>query len=251
MKKVVFILVINFVCLYFSFGQFIDIPMFDIKTPMGNVVQTWITEEIPNGLKKILDDDDKKNHQGAIQILVYDGFSSTRTFNCHGYAWVRVEHGIDRTLGYNDDGVYPEDYYIADESFIEVPQPVYPGKVYWHGNRDHSAITTEHPDTIISKWYYGPLCKHHWNDSPYADISSVKFYVRNCALLGNETVNFGGPTANDKHPININLIIKSCGNINIKNVEVIDNAKLKLDAPGEVVIESGFEMELGTELEVK
>ena len=40
-------------------------------------------------------------------------------------------------------------------------------------------------------------------------------------------------------------------NINIKNVSVKNNAKLIIDVPNNITIESDFEVELGSELEIK
>jgi len=45
--------------------------------------------------------------------------------------------------------------------------------------------------------------------------------------------------------------VKSCGNINIQNVKVQNNAKLTLEAAGEVIFNGDFEVELGSELEIK
>jgi hypothetical protein len=45
--------------------------------------------------------------------------------------------------------------------------------------------------------------------------------------------------------------VVSCGDINVQNVTVTNGAKLTLDAAGETVIESDFEVELGSELEIK
>ncbi|MDR3339127.1 MAG: hypothetical protein LBT25_03355, partial [Candidatus Symbiothrix sp.] len=45
--------------------------------------------------------------------------------------------------------------------------------------------------------------------------------------------------------------IVSCGDINVQNVTVTNNAKLTLDAAGEVNIINDFEVELGSEFEIK
>ncbi len=46
-------------------------------------------------------------------------------------------------------------------------------------------------------------------------------------------------------------VINNCGDITIHNVTVTNNAKLTFDATGTTTIEKDFEMELGTELEIK
>jgi hypothetical protein len=48
-----------------------------------------------------------------------------------------------------------------------------------------------------------------------------------------------------------NTTVTSCGDINVQNVKVQNGAKLILDAAGEVNIISDFEVELGSEFEIK
>ena len=51
--------------------------------------------------------------------------------------------------------------------------------------------------------------------------------------------------------VTTNTTITSCGDINVQNVKVQNGAKLILDAAGEVNIISDFEVDLGSELEIK
>ena len=51
--------------------------------------------------------------------------------------------------------------------------------------------------------------------------------------------------------VSSNTTISSCGNIYVQNVTVTNNAKLILDAVGEVIIGSDFEVESGSEFEIK
>ena len=60
-----------------------------------------------------------------------------------------------------------------------------------------------------------------------------------------ETVNFTNQT------VTSDTTVVSCGDINVRNVTVTNGAKLTLDAAGEVNIISNFEVELGSELEIK
>lgn len=103
-----------------------------------------------------------------------DPYSSTRRFNCHGYAWNMVEGGPIRWIGY-----YPyntdEHIYWEDGSYIEVCNEMYPGKVSW-ASGDHTAITTPTPGRWISKWNEWPLMEHDWNDTPFG-TSNLKYYV--------------------------------------------------------------------------
>ena len=83
--------------------------------------------------------------------------------------------------------------------------------------------------------------------------SSVR--LRDWLDPNNTTVVLDGTACN---PINFtnqsvstdNTII-NCNNINVKNVKIKDGATLILDADGDVTIESDFEVELGSELEIK
>ena len=59
------------------------------------------------------------------------------------------------------------------------------------------------------------------------------------------TVNFTNQT------VTANTTVTSCGDINVRNVTVTNGAKLTLDAAGEVNIISDFEVESGSELEIK
>jgi hypothetical protein len=87
--------------MHYSFGQCEDTPMYDIFTPVGNRVTTWLTCEAPDEVREYYDDFYSSRYPNAEMITVYDNLSSTRKFNCHGYAWLRVEEGIDRWIGYN------------------------------------------------------------------------------------------------------------------------------------------------------
>ncbi|MDR1155155.1 MAG: T9SS type A sorting domain-containing protein [Bacteroidales bacterium] len=152
----------------------------DIYTPNNSPVVTWAMCELSLSGRRELDDSWAILHPAAQQIKTYDNLSSTYKFNCHGYAWLRTEEGIDRWIGriYTTD----ENIYMEDGSYTQVSQPMYPGKVSWVGV-DHSAVTTSHPDTFISKWTMGPLMKHHKNDHPYGS-NSVTYWVRTPTISG-------------------------------------------------------------------
>jgi len=46
-------------------------------------------------------------------------------------------------------------------------------------------------------------------------------------------------------------IVTACTNLSVQNVTVSNGAKLKLEAPGEIIINGDFEIQLGSELEIK
>ena len=244
MKKVIFALIINFGCLNFSFGQCSDVQMYDIETPMGSYVKTYLMCEATIYDREWNDYNYSSTYPNAEMMIVYDGLSSTRKFNCHGYAWLRVEQEIDRWIGYSysDMGTYP-DIYITDGSYTQVSSETFPGKVFWdRPSGDHTAITTEQSGWFISKWNQYPLFKHRWNDSPYG--TAFKYYVKSCppVVIG---------TVNNPIIVTADTTIVSCGDINVQNVKVQNGAKLTFDAAGEVNIISDFEVELGSGFEIK
>jgi len=51
--------------------------------------------------------------------------------------------------------------------------------------------------------------------------------------------------------VTVNKSFAGCNNLNVQNVTVTNNAKLKLDAANEVIIDGPFEVALGSQLEVK
>ena len=72
MKKVIFTLIINFVCLHFSFGQN-DVQMYDIYTPLGSYVKTYLMYEAATSTREYYDDYYSSRYPNAEMIIVYDG----------------------------------------------------------------------------------------------------------------------------------------------------------------------------------
>ena len=169
MKKLIILFLSGIIFPYTSIGQ-CDIKMTDIFTPIGNPVVTFHTCESSKPVRDYWDKEIARDQPYAKQIKTYDGYSSTRTFNCHGYAWLRVEQGIDRWIGtgwyHLGDIVDPENIYMTDNSYTLMSQETYPGKVSW-ASGDHSAITTIQQGVFISKWNEWPLVQHAWNYSPF------------------------------------------------------------------------------------
>jgi hypothetical protein len=147
---------------------------------MGSPVVTFLTCESSLQTRQGFDATYAQSYPNATQLITYDGFSSTRKFNCHGYAWLRVEQGIDRWIGTGrldlGDIEDPEMIYMTDGSYTQVSQETYPGKVFW-GSNDHSAVTTNQTGVFISKWNEYPLMQHAWNYSPYG-TNNLKYYKR-------------------------------------------------------------------------
>ncbi len=151
----------------------------DVKTPNGNDVVAWITEESSVPTRIYLDKECKKAYPNAEPIITYDGFSSSRRFNCHGYAWHMSELtqplSNPRWIGYEPNNV-DEHIYWKDSSYVKTSPLVHPCKISWSSG-DHSAISTSEQGWVISKWCDMPLMKHKIADSPYGG-SNLNYYVR-------------------------------------------------------------------------
>ena len=156
----------------------------DVCTPKGNAVVAFITSENTNSMRAYYDAYYANAYPNAEQIITYDGYSSTRRFNCHGYAWHISDGGSARWIGYGSPfDNNPEYQYWQDGSYVEVSgYTPYPGKVNW-ASGDHSAITTIQSGVLISKWNEFPLMKHRWDDSPYG-TSNMKYYKLNFSVTG-------------------------------------------------------------------
>jgi len=142
-------------------------------TPNGSPLETEIRCEFPIYIRLGFDDYYSREYDEATLILTYDSLSSTARFNCHGFAWIREEQGVDRWVEDPCRGVF-----MADGSYIEAsadPWP-YPAKVYWVGG-GHSAITTKDSGMVISKWVDGPLMKHELHYNP-GGPREVRFFVK-------------------------------------------------------------------------
>ncbi|MFO7852071.1 MAG: T9SS type A sorting domain-containing protein [Bacteroidota bacterium] len=110
--------------------------------------------------------------------------NSTKYYNCHGYAW----HNIEGRMGQsdlrwiNDVDIYGAPiynvtkYYLgANKSYEETESVVNHLRVSYFP-RDHSAVTTEDQDSVISKWANGPLVKHTLAQCPFYQNSQIKYY---------------------------------------------------------------------------
>ena len=157
--------------------------------------------------------------------------SVSYTYNCHSYAWNMVEGGpvcwINYPQAYWTDGSYG----LTIESNAE--------KIFYYDD-DHSAIqSTTHPDKYISKWGQLPLMRHSPEYGPYAHMENRRYYRR---CLPNNFTN---------QNVTSDVTIVHCSDINVQNVTVTNNAKLKLETSKAVIITSGFEVKAGSELQIK
>ena len=78
-------------------------------------------------------------------------------------------------------------------------------------------------------------------------MQNRRYYrLHNCP----STVNFKG-TVTTPIVVNTYRVITSCGDINVQYVKVKNGAKLILDAAGNVNIISDFDVDLGSQFEIK
>jgi len=162
----------------------------NVRTPKGSPVVAWIMEEASEENRAYFDNYFASTYQDAKQLPTYGSdYSSTRKFNCHGYAWHMTD--IDgnqsltnpRWIGYSQ-GNTDEAIYMSDGSYIQVANEMHPCKISWSLG-DHSAISTT-SGKYISKWNEYPLMEHDWDDSPYG-TSSLKYYV-STNINGNSSI---------------------------------------------------------------
>lgn len=161
-----------------------------VLTPFGSVVSAWKTFESNIVVRASFDSYYSASYPNASLIYTYDGYSSTRRFNCHGYAWHRVEHGNnpseDVWIGYDPDleELDPEKRYITDGSYNQLSNPVTNCKIVW-SEGDHTAVNIDNT-WCISKWNAWPLMRHRIGDSPFGN-NGLKYYYYNYNL------NINGP----------------------------------------------------------
>jgi len=91
-----------------------------------------------------------------------------------------------------------------------------------------------------------PGCGGNNQNSPsvFVRVSHIRNWIQS-AICPTPIVNFINQI------VTTNTTVTSCGDINIQNVKVQNGAKLILDAAGEVNIISDFDVDLGSEFEIK
>lgn len=157
----------------------------NVSTPRGNSVTAWILPEASNADRAAADANTLSLmnylNQGAGQrTLLYQSgqtYSSTRAYNCHGYAWNIVEGGPNRWIGYGATAYIAENVYMTDGSYIRVCSETFPAKVSWPESQDHSAVTTATPGRWRSKWGGMGWVEHGKEDQPYGASSGVTYWV--------------------------------------------------------------------------
>ncbi|MCF0255443.1 MAG: hypothetical protein HUK10_04020 [Bacteroides heparinolyticus] len=105
---------------------------------------------------------------------VYLG-SSTRTYNCHSYAWNMTQGGqtcwVDATISTSNDNL--SKYWTADYYGETTEQNAQ--KIFYYES-DHSAVTSLVSGMYESKWGKGPLMRHAPGYGPYPSMNIRKYY---------------------------------------------------------------------------
>ncbi len=121
--------------------------------------------------------------------------NSTMYYNCHGYAWYDIEGRMSQSdlRWINDVDEYSNPIYNVtkyysgtNKSYTEVGTSTNHLRVSYFP-RDHSAVTTEDEDSLISKWAWGPLVKHPIAQCPFYPNSQIKYYRLWPQIDGTET----------------------------------------------------------------
>jgi len=181
---------------------------------------------------------------------------ATRSYNCHAYAWYKVEGGnysIQIPFNHTNPNTYiytlvvPQ--YWNDGSYVATTSTSAGKKVSYnaHSPFDHSAITTNQSGILESKWGYGPVMRHTKENCPYyfSSIPTTVTYYQYNPLCTSPISSFINQVV-----INTNQTVTGCI-INAQNVTVTNNKKLVFDGIEGVTINGSFEVQLGSELEVK
>lgn len=168
-------------------------------------------------------------HPDAEPQDINSRYYSSFTFNCHGFAWY-MESANESALS-DPRWINDEAKYMSDDSYKEVMSETYPGKISW-STGSHSAITTSVSGVYLSKWGFGPLMEHDWDDSPYG-TQNLKYYK----LCYRELTD----------PINSTTTRDDC-RLLIKNTTLSSNIDLIIDYEDWVKIEGTFSTGSGATL---
>ncbi len=126
--------------------------------------------------------------------------NSTQRYNCHGYAWYDIEGRMGQSdlRWINDVDDYgspiynvPKYYTGVNKSYTETQTVTNHLRVSYYP-RDHSAVTTQDQDSVISKWAWGPLVKHTLAQCPFYDDAVIKYYRLYPVITGSTEIMCSG-----------------------------------------------------------
>jgi hypothetical protein len=109
----------------------------------------------------------------------YPNLSSSGRFNCHGYAWHMYWFGEYDELDEPVKMDYTEaENYFEDPSFVECTQAE--ADIWWINGGSHSAVATDNPAYLKSKWADGPLATHLISYQPWPPTMSLTTFYKVC-----------------------------------------------------------------------
>ena len=121
--------------------------------------------------------------------------NSTRSYNCHAYAWHVKNGGGNVWISSPDDNKY----WGTNGGYTEIGSAA-TGEIIRisYADDDHSAVGTDEWGTYVSKWGEGPLMSHSAADCPYTS-SNRKYYwvpitgnILNCSSESYSTLSISG-----------------------------------------------------------
>lgn len=211
-----------------------------VNTPWGTAVNVFTQSD--------MDPDDRHTYDGFYSSYENNGAqflptlpggnppypSSSSKFNCHGYAWYMYWRGssqFDAPWKMHD---YEAEKYFDDPSYVECSAT--DADILWINDGAHSALTTEDPDELLSKWADGPLAVHGKDsgESPWPITSTNTVYYKKC-LEEISTTYYS------------DISLEYCG-INFKNTIVSNYVDLEVEYEKGIKIDGTFSTGTGATL---
>ncbi len=158
-----------------------------VQTPWGSTVNVWTQGDMTTSQRNDMDDSLAADFPNAVfhETLPADDPndptpSSSSKLKCHGYAWYmswRGENKFDAPWNMHKEDA---ETYFNDPSYLECSEAE--ADILWIDDGAHSALTTDDPDDLLSKWATGPLATHGKGstDSPWPTTSTNTTYYKRC-----------------------------------------------------------------------
>ncbi len=180
-KKILKNLYTLFICSFLFFGS---LTVFAVTTPCGETVpNAYSWSEGLSDTERYANDMDAESIYGITLLYEYDSrYSSTGTYNCHGYAWHMKEGGGRRWINFPQPPSAGNNIYVTSGCYVECSASEATKVCYQY---DHSAVRIN-ASSFKSKWGDGPLCLHTPGNVPVGYGSAVKYYrLRDAGLTAN------------------------------------------------------------------
>ncbi len=181
LKKVYTLFICSF--LFFSGGM-----AYAIVTHCGdNVPNVSTPSESMTVAERQAEDADVASIYGATILYTYDNPSATSRYNCHNYAWHRVDGGSRCWINFT--GAAGNNIWVTSGCFVECSISQATKVCYQY---DHSAVRVNN-STFRSKWGSSSLCQHAPGNVPSIYGNASKYYRLRDATL---TANFSSTAVN-------------------------------------------------------